>query len=127
MGSGVTVSPVLTVYGYRKCSTCRDAFKWLDARGIAYEEKAIRETPPSESELRFALGHLGGDLRKLFNTSGTDYRTLGLSAKLPGMSEAEAIRLLAGNGNLVKRPLLIGGNLAFAGFREAEWKASLGG
>jgi arsenate reductase (glutaredoxin) len=117
---------VITVYGYAKCSTCRDALKWLDARGIGYREKAIRETPPSECELRFALGHLGR-MGKLFNTSGMDYRAMGLAAKLPGMSEAEAIRLLAGNGNLVKRPLVIGGDFALAGFREAEWKAALCG
>lgn len=127
MPCGVKVSPVLTVYGYRKCSACRSAFKWLDERGIPHVEKAIRETPPSERELRFALVHLGGQLRGLFNTSGVDYRALGLAAKLPGMSEAEAIRLLAGNGNLVKRPLLIGPDVALAGFKEAEWKAALSG
>jgi arsenate reductase len=118
---------MLTVYGYRKCSTCRAAFKWLEGRGIAFVDKAIRETPPTERELRFALGHLGGEPRRLFNTSGVDYRALGLSAKLPGLSEAEAIRLLAGNGNLVKRPLLIGPDVALAGFNETEWKAALSG
>ncbi len=116
---------MLTVYAYRKCSTCRDALKWLDARGISYREKAIRETPPSASELRFALKHMGGNIRKLYNTSGIDYRALGLSAKLPAMTEAEALELLTTNGNLVKRPLVIGKQTALAGFREEQWAQAL--
>ena len=116
---------MLTVYAYRNCSTCRDALKWLDAHGIDYREKPIRETPPSATELRFALKQLGGDVRKLFNTSGIDYRTQGLAAKLPALSETEALGLLAANGNLVKRPLVIGERTAFAGFKKEQWAQAL--
>ncbi|MEO5912902.1 MAG: arsenate reductase family protein [Luteolibacter sp.] len=117
---------MLTVYGYQKCSTCRDAMKWLDARGIRYQVKAIRETPPTVDELKTVLAATGGDLRKLFNTSGVDYRELGLKDKLPAMSEAEALKLLSKNGNLVKRPFLIGEGKALVGFKDADWGKTLG-
>ncbi len=115
-----------TIYVYQKCSTCRDALKWLDQKGIACEVKAIRETPPTAAELKVALATLGGDLRKLFNTSGVDYRELGMMDKLPGMNEAEAFKLLSENGNLVKRPFLIEGEKVLVGFKEAEWGEVLG-
>ena len=86
---------MLTVYGYQKCSSCRDALKWLDARSLIYQVKAIRETPPTPTELTTALKAMGGDLRKLFNTSGIDYRALGLKDQLPSMSEASAFELLS--------------------------------
>ena len=117
---------MLTVYVYQKCSTCRDAVKWLRARKIDYQEKAIRETPPSAAELKAVLAATGGDIRKLFNTSGVDYRELGMKDKLPRMSEAEALELLAANGNLVKRPILIGDGKALVGFKEAEWATAFG-
>ncbi|MGL4399506.1 MAG: arsenate reductase family protein [Luteolibacter sp.] len=113
------------VYVYQKCSTCQKALKWLDQMGIAHEVKAIRETPPTPAELKVALGAVGGDLRKLFNTSGVDYRELGMKDKLSGMSEAEALGLLSKNGNLVKRPFVIEGRKALVGFREAEWRETL--
>lgn len=116
---------MLTAYVYRKCSTCRDALKWLDARGIPYEEKAIRETPPSQAELRAALTMTGGDVRKLFNTSGIDYRALGLKDKLSSMPQDEALALLSQNGNLVKRPFLIGPHIALTGFKPELWEKSL--
>ncbi len=118
--------PVLKVYAYKNCDTCRKALKWLKENRIDHETKAIRETPPAEAELEAALAANGGDLRKLFNTSGGDYRELGLKDKLPSMTTAEAIALLSSNGNLVKRPLLIGDGIALTGFNEAAWKSALG-
>ncbi|MES2660551.1 MAG: arsenate reductase family protein [Verrucomicrobiota bacterium] len=118
---------MFTVYVYQKCSTCRDAMKWLDARGIPYQVKAIRETPPTVAELKTALTAFGGDMRKLFNTSGMDYREHGMKDKLPGMSEAAAFDLLSKNGNLVKRPFLIGDGKVLVGFKEAEWVTALAG
>lgn len=114
-----------TVYGYGKCSTCRNAVKWLEERGVPFCYKAIRETPPSPEELRTVLAMLGGDIRKLFNTSGNDYRDLGMKEKLPGLSTEEAIGLLAGNGNLVKRPFVLGPGVALVGFKPEAWSAAL--
>jgi arsenate reductase (glutaredoxin) len=116
---------MLTVYAYKNCSTCRNALKWLAARGIPHEEKAIRETPPSVAELENALGSHGGDLRKLFNTSGLDYRSLDLKNRLPRMAEPEALALLHENGNLVKRPFVSGEHISLVGFKEAEWESAL--
>ena len=117
---------MLTVYGYQKCSTCRDALKWLDARGLAYQVKAIRESPPTPAELATALKTMDGELRKLFNTSGVDYRALGLKDQFPTLSQAAAFELLSENGNLVKRPFLIGDDKVLVGFKEPEWKKVLG-
>jgi arsenate reductase len=116
---------MLTLYTYAKCGTCRKATKYLTKRGIAFIEKPIREQPPSLQELRSARGAVG-DVRRLFNTSGKDYRELGLSASLPGMPVAQALRLLSGNGNLIKRPFvpLPGGGVV--GFSQAEWDARIG-
>lgn len=116
---------MLTVYIYQKCSTCRDAIKWLDSHGVKYTAKPIRETPPAPAELKTALKLLGGDIRKLFNTSGMDYRALGMKDKLPSMSEDEAIALLTANGNLVKRPFVIGDDIALTGFKPACWSEVL--
>ena len=116
----------LTVYTYANCDTCRRATKWLRAHGLAFVEKPIRETPPSVAELQTMLAAQGGELRKLFNTSGVDYRALGLGAKLPGMSEAAALELLASTGNLVKRPFLLRGDGAgLVGFNESAWAEAL--
>ncbi len=116
---------MLTVYAYDKCSTCRDALKWLNAHCVSHQVKAIRETPPGKTELKSALKLVGGDIRKLFNTSGMDYRALGMKDKLPAMSMDEAISLLSKNGNLVKRPLVIGNGVALAGFKPDIWKNAL--
>lgn len=116
---------VLKVYTYSNCSTCRNAFKWLNAHKIAFDEIPIRTTPPSVPELRTMLAARGGELKRLFNTSGLDYRALNLSEKLPRMSETEALQLLASNGNLVKRPFLLGAKVALTGFNEAEWSSVL--
>lgn len=124
--------PVLTVYTYSNCDTCRRATKWLRAHDIAFDEKPIRETPPTPAELRTMLARLGGEaaLKKLFNTSGVDYRAQKLGEKLGTMSEAEAIALLAGNGNLVKRPFVLGvggraGDVGLVGFDEVAWAKAL--
>ncbi|BCU79730.1 Spx/MgsR family RNA polymerase-binding regulatory protein [Luteolibacter sp. LG18] len=114
---------MLKVYLYKNCSTCRDAKKWLQARGIEFEEKAIRETPPAVGELGAVADAVG--LQKLFNTSGGDYRELGLKDKLPTMSRDEAFALLASNGNLVKRPFVVGEGVALTGFKAADWEKAL--
>ncbi|MFA6286767.1 MAG: Spx/MgsR family RNA polymerase-binding regulatory protein [Opitutaceae bacterium] len=121
------MSASLTVYTYVNCDTCRRAVKWLRAQGVSFAEKPIRETPPSVAELRAMLAHLGGAeaLRKLFNTAGRDYRELKLGEKLPGMTEAQALALLATNGNLVKRPFALGKDAGLVGFDEKAWTAAL--
>lgn len=113
------------IYAYKSCDSCRKALKWLDENGVPYEELQIRETPPSTDELRTAMKYFSGDLRRLFNTSGTDYRELGLKSKLSTMTEEEAIAMLAQNGNLVKRPFLIGKGKVQAGFKPEIWANAL--
>ena len=115
----------LTIYTLRQCSTCRDAVKWLLARKVAFEEKAIRETPPTLVELRTMLGAHKGEVRRLFNSSGLEYRALGLAKKLPDLSIEDALQLLAGNGSLVKRPFLIGKGVGLVGFDEVAWASAL--
>lgn len=115
----------VTVYTLAQCSTCRDAVKWLKAHDIDFVEKPIRETPPTLAELRAMLAGYDGDRRKLFNSSGLEYRALGLAAKLPGWSDDEALRALAANGSLVKRPFLIGPKVTVVGFDPARWAAAL--
>ncbi len=119
---------MLKVYAYSGCSTCKNAIKWLKGRGVAFEEIAIRETPPTVGELKGMLGAQSGELRRLFNVSGMDYRSLGLKDTLPGMSEEEALGLLAGNGNLVKRPFAVdaGKKVFLVGYKEGEWEKVLG-
>lgn len=116
---------MLTVYAYKSCDTCRKALKWLKDHGVPHEVKAIRETPPTAEELLMAVEAYKGDLRPLFNTSGGDYRELSLKDKLPTMSTREAVDLLSGNGNLVKRPFVIGDGVVLVGFKESEWKKAL--
>lgn len=120
--------PMLKLYAYSGCSTCRNAIKWLKQHGVPFEEAAIRETPPSIAELKAMLAARGGDLRALFNVSGLDYRSQGLKDKLPSMGPEAALKLLAENGNLVKRPFAIDAKneVHLNGFKEAEWKAALG-
>lgn len=115
----------LTIYTLSNCSTCRDATKWLRARGTKFEEKAIRETPPSLAELRAMLAAYDGRITRLFNTSGMEYRALGIADKLPGLSTDEALALLAGNGRLVKRPFLVGKGVAEVGFDPKRWGTAL--
>lgn len=115
----------LRVYTYAKCDTCCKALRFLTARGIAHEAVAIREHPPTVVELRRMLGYVG-DLKKLFNTSGREYKAMNLRERLPTLTEAEAIALLAQNGNLVKRPFALTKNAGVAGFREEEWERFAG-
>lgn len=117
---------MLKVYTYAQCDTCRKAVKWLRDNGVEFEERAIRETPPSKAEVRKMLAANGGELRKLFNTSGRDYREQKLGEKLPLLSESAAFDLLATNGNLVKRPFLMGEKVAMVGFDSAIWSERLG-
>ncbi|MCW1916087.1 arsenate reductase family protein [Luteolibacter sp. GHJ8] len=116
---------MLTVYAYKGCDTCRQALKWLKEHGVPHEVKAIRETPPTAEELLMAVNAYQGDLRPLFNTSGGDYRELGLKDKLPTMTTREAVDLLSGNGNLVKRPFVIGDGVVLVGFKADVWEKAL--
>lgn len=116
---------MIILYAYKNCDTCRKAVHWLKENHLSHDTKAIRETPPTPAEIEIALTAVNGDIRKLFNTSGSDYRELGLKDKLPTMPKSEAIALLSRNGNLVKRPFLIAGNVALVGFREADWAGAL--
>jgi len=112
----------LRVYAYAGCDTCRKALKFLNEQGIAHEAVPIREQPPTVAELKTMLGYVGGELRRLFNTSGQDYKALDMKEQLPGMTEAEALKLLAGNGNLVKRPFVLGKGVGAVGFKVEEWR-----
>ena len=112
----------LRVWAYAGCDTCRKAQRFLAERKIAHELIAIREQPPGVAELRAMLAQVGGDLRRLFNTSGLDYRTLNMKERLPKMSVDEALALLATNGNLVKRPFALGKNRGAVGFKPEEWE-----
>jgi arsenate reductase len=99
----------------------RTLWKWLRARGVGFEEKAIRETPPSGAELRTMLGYYEGEVKRLFNTSSKDYREGNYKERLGTMSEAEVFEELGSNGNLVKRPFLLGDGFGLVGFKESEW------
>ncbi|HXA13952.1 MAG TPA: arsenate reductase family protein [Opitutaceae bacterium] len=116
---------MLKIYAYKNCSTCRQAVKWLRDKGLAFEERPIRETPPSRPELQAMLAACGGNLKRIINTSGRDYRELKLGEKLAAMSVSDALALLVGNGNLVKRPFLLGPGVALVGFDEAAWTVAL--
>ena len=116
----------IKVYAYKNCDTCRKAANWLSAQGVAFKEVPIRETPPTVAELKKMLKAMGGDVRKLFNTSGVDYKALNMKGKLPTMGEAEALELLASIGNLVKRPFVLGDGVATVGFKEEAWAEMFG-
>ena len=111
---------------YPPCSTCQKAKKWLDARGIAYTDRHIKEQNPTYEELKHWYEISGLPLKKFFNTSGMLYKSLNLKEKLPAMTEEEQLRLLATDGMLVKRPLLVCGDKAAPGFKVSEWEALLG-
>lgn len=111
---------------YPKCSTCQKAKKWLDAQGVAYTDRHIVEQNPTAEELAQWVARSGLPLKRFFNTSGMKYRELGLAAKLPTLSEEEQLALLAADGMLVKRPLLVGEDFVLVGFKESAWAARLG-
>ena len=111
----------LKLYAYKNCDTCRKAIKYLDEKGAEYELIPIREQPPTKAELKTMLASHDGNTRKLFNTSGGDYKALNLKEKLPNVTKMEVIDLLSKNGNLIKRPFLIAGDRGLVGFSEKEW------
>lgn len=110
---------------YPKCSTCQKAKKWLDENGVAYTDRHIKEDNPSYEELKAWYEKSGLPLKKFFNTSGMIYRDMQLKDKLPTMSEDEQLELLASDGMLVKRPLIIRENLVMTGFKVKEWEENL--
>ncbi len=112
---------MIKVYCYSKCSTCRKALKWLDDKGIKYESIDIKTEHPDKNTLRMYYEKSGLPLKKFFNTSGMQYREMGLSKKLPDMSEDEQLALLASDGMLVKRPLVVSDGFVLTGFKEEEW------
>ncbi|MCR5628703.1 MAG: arsenate reductase family protein [Eubacterium sp.] len=116
---------MIKVYCYSRCTTCKKALKWLDDNNVKYELIDIKENNPDEATIRKYYEKSGLALKKFFNTSGMIYRDLGLSKKLPDMTEEEQIKLLASDGMLVKRPLLVSGNLILTGFKEVEWAEKL--
>lgn len=112
----------IRLYVYDKCSTCRQALQFLTAKGLPFDSLPIVEKPPSKSELQKMLGYLKGDLRRLFNTSGQQYRELDMATKLPQLSDDAALDLLSRNGKLIKRPFVLFGSGGLVGFKEDEWK-----
>lgn len=116
---------MLQIYTLKTCDSCRKATKWLTQNQIPFQEIAIREQPPSLADLKRALASLDGDIRRLFNTSGQDYRNLNLKEKLPTLSTAQALDLLANNGNLIKRPFLISKSKTLVGFQPETWTKAL--
>lgn len=115
----------MLVLVYRKCSTCQKALKWLEEHQIAFEERPIVEENPTYEELKAWYAKSGLPLKKFFNTSGLLYKDMNLKEKLVDMSEEEQLKLLATNGMLVKRPLVVGEDFVLTGFREKEWKEKL--
>ena len=115
----------MKVLVYRKCSTCQKALKWLDAHGIAFEERAMVEEHPTYEELKEWYEKSGMPLKKFFNTSGNLYKQMNLKDKLKEMSEEEQLKLLATDGMLVKRPLVVGEDFVLTGFREKEWEEKM--
>ena len=110
---------------YPKCSTCQKAKKWLDEHGISYEDRHIVEQNPTFEELKEWKERSGLPLKRFFNTSGMLYKEMKLKDRLPEMSEEEQLKLLATNGMLVKRPLIVDGDRVFTGFKTAEWETLL--
>ena len=110
---------------YPPCSTCKKAKAWLDDHGISYSARHIKEENPSYEELKQWLEISGLPIKKFFNTSGLQYKALGLKDKLPGMSQEEQLRLLASDGMLVKRPIVVNGDTVLVGFQEAKWAEAL--
>lgn len=111
---------MLFIY-YPKCSTCQKAKKWLEGHNIEYIERHIAEDKPTYDELKEWYAKSGLTLKKFFNTSGLLYKEMQLKDKLPTMSEEEQLKLLATNGMLVKRPLIVNGDTVLVGFKEADW------
>ena len=115
----------ITVLCYAKCSTCQKALKWLEEQNIAYHVRPIKEENPGAEELRLWQKRSGLPLKKFFNTSGLKYKELNLKDRLPAMTEEEMLEVLASDGMLVKRPLLVTESTAIPGFREESWLSAL--
>lgn len=116
---------MLTFICYPKCSTCKTAKAWLDARGIAYELRDIKTENPTAQELAQWIARSTLEVKSFFNTSGLLYKSMGLKNKLKDLTADEKIELLATDGMLVKRPLLVGDDFVLVGFKEAAWKEQL--
>ncbi|MPM03263.1 Regulatory protein MgsR [bioreactor metagenome] len=110
---------------YPKCTTCKKAQKWLDDHGVTYEVRNIKDNNPTKDELTDWHTKSKLPIKRFWNTSGQLYRELGLSSKVGGMTEEEQITLLATDGMLVKRPILIGSDFVLMGFKESEWEQKL--
>lgn len=108
---------------YPKCTTCKKAKAFLDNIGVSYQDRNIKEQNPTEEELTKWIKLSGLDVRRFFNTSGLLYRSLGLKDKLDHMNDEEKIKLLASDGMLVKRPILVDGDKVLVGFKEKEWES----
>ncbi len=117
---------MLTVYHYKNCSTCRKAMQWLAARNIEVRAVDLVAEPPSKLTLKKVRELAAVPVKKLFNTSGVSYREGGWKDKLAALSDEQALAALAADGKLIKRPLVLGPEVALVGFREAEWAAALG-
>jgi arsenate reductase (glutaredoxin) len=115
----------VTVYQYPKCSTCRKALAWLEAKGIAFDKVDIVQRPPSRAVLARAAADAGVSPKKMFNTSGESYRAGNFKEKLGTMSDADAVAALAADGKLIKRPLVVGDRLALVGFDADLWARTL--
>ena len=116
---------MLKVYCYNRCTTCKKALRWLEDNGVAHEVIDIKAQHPDKDTLRKYYATSGLPLKRFFNTSGIPYREMKLSKKLPSMSEDEQLALLATDGMLVKRPLVVGDGFVLTGFKEEEWKEKL--
>ena len=110
---------------YPKCTTCQKAQKWLEAQGVSYTVRHIKEENPTREELERWWKKSGLPLKRFFNTSGLQYKALGLKDRLPAMTEEEQLALLATDGMLVKRPILVGEDFVLPGFKQAEWEQAL--
>ncbi len=118
---------MLTFFCYPKCTTCQKARKWLESKNVEFTVRDIKEDNPSAQELRGLYTRSGLPLKRFFNTSGLQYKALGLKDKLPAMSEEDQLELLGTDGMLVKRPILAGEDFVLVGFREEEWSARIRG
>ena len=117
----------MKVLVYRKCRTCMKALKWLEVNQVVFDERPIKEEHPSYEELKAWYEMSGLPLKKFFNTSGILYKQMNLKDKLKEMSEDEQLKLLATDGMLVKRPLVIGDDFVLTGFKEKEWEDKING
>lgn len=116
---------MIKIYCYNRCTTCKKALKWLEEKGIQYELIDIKTDHPDEKMLRRYHAISGLPLKRFFNTSGIQYREMGLAKKLPTMSDDEQFSLLATDGMMVKRPLVVGDGFVLVGFKESEWTEKL--